>query len=178
MDAKCLLKKYLGNTPELYNLVLDHSLLVVEKALQTARLHPELNLDTVFLTEAGLLHDIGVFQTNAPTIYCHGAYPYICHGYLGKEILESEGLPRHALVCERHTGTGLTLKQILSESLPLPHRDMVPQTLEEQVLCFSDKFYSKSKPGKEFSVREVCLGLEKYGKEGVERFVNWTTLFL
>jgi len=53
-----------------------------------------------FIEEAALLHDIGIFNTNLPKIGCYGRHPYISHGYLGRELLENEGLAAHALVCE------------------------------------------------------------------------------
>ena len=53
-----------------------------------------------------------------------GRASYICHGVEGRRMLEAEGLPRHALVCERHTGAGLTVDDIISQRLPLPLRDM------------------------------------------------------
>ena len=59
-----------------------------------------------------MLHDIGIFLTHAPQIGCHGDKPYICHGYLGRELLEKEGFPRHAIVCETHVGVGLTIADI------------------------------------------------------------------
>ena len=34
-----------------------------------------------------MLHDIGIFQTDAPGIHCFGSQPYICHGRLGAELL-------------------------------------------------------------------------------------------
>lgn len=107
------------------------------------RKHPELNLDTVFLEEAAMLHDIGIFLTHAPGIQCFGTEPYICHGYLGAGLVRKEGFPRHALVCERHTGAGLSLKDIMDQKLPVPHREMLPVSMEEQVICFADKFFRK-----------------------------------
>lgn len=61
--------------------------------------------------------------------------------------MRKEGFPRHALVCERHTGAGISLQSIIDQQLPVPHRDMVPVSLEEQVICFADKFFSKTHPG-------------------------------
>ena len=43
---------------------------------------------------------------------CYGDKDYICHGYLGRALLEKEGLPAHALVCERHVGVGLSISDI------------------------------------------------------------------
>lgn len=114
-----------------------HSRSVADKALWIAGKHPELNLDTVFLEEAAMLHDIGIFLTHAPGIQCFGTEPYICHGYLGAGLVRKEGFPRHALVCERHTGAGLSLKDIMDQKLPVPHREMLPVSMEEQVICFA-----------------------------------------
>ncbi|MDE8698292.1 phosphohydrolase, partial [Bacteroides cellulosilyticus] len=97
-------------------------------------------LDKDFLYEAGMLHDIGIFLTNAPGIFCFGDQPYVCHVYLVADLMRQEGYPRHALVCERHTGAGLSLDDIISQKLPVPHRDMLPVSLEEQVVCFADNF--------------------------------------
>ncbi len=69
-----------------------------------------------------MLHDIGIFLTNAPHIGCYGDKPYICHGYLGREILDKEGLPGHAMVCERHVGAGLTVTDIETGGSSPPHQ--------------------------------------------------------
>ena len=92
--------------------------------------------------------------------------------------MRKEGLPRHALVAERHTGTGLTLKQILERDLPVPHRDMVPVSVEEKIICFADKFYSKTRPQEEKTVEQAENSLVKFGPEGVDIFRDWCRLFL
>ena len=124
--------------------LLIHSQLVRDKAQSLAIRHPEMDLDIPFIQEAAMLHDIGIFLTKAPDIGCFGEHPYICHGYLGADLLREEGLPRHALVCERHTGAGISLEMIKENHLPLPQRDMLPVTLEEKLIAFADKFYSKT----------------------------------
>ena len=91
-----------------------------------------------------MLHDIGIFMTNAPQLGCYGDKPYICHGYLGRELLEKEGFPKHAIVCETHIGVGLTIADIEKNNFPLPRRDMTPKTLEEQIVCFADNFFRKT----------------------------------
>ena len=140
--------------------------------------HPELGADAAFVEEAAMLHDIGIFLTDADAIHCFGKYHYLCHGYLGADLLRKEGLPRHALVAERHTGTGLTLKQILERDLPVPHRDMVPVSVEEKIICFADKFYSKTRPQEEKTVEQAENSLVKFGLEGVDIFRDWCRLFL
>ena len=92
-------------------------------------------------------------------------------------MLRSEGYERHARVAERHTGTGLTLQQIEKRQLPLPHQDFSPETLEEQIVCYADKFYSKSSPDCVRSVAEAAQSLEKFGSDGVRKFLEWATRF-
>ena len=173
-----LIDAYYPEDNERKHILLVHSRLVAEKALRIADGHPELNLDKDFLYEAGMLHDIGIFLTNAPGIFCFGDQPYICHGYLGADLMRREGYPRHALVCERHTGAGLSLDDIIAQNLPVPHRDMLPVSMEEQVICFADKFYSKTHLEREKTVEKARKSLERYGEEGVRRFDNWCEQFL
>jgi len=178
MDALAIIDKYYPVDNELKHILLTHSRLVADKALWIADRHPELQLDKTFLEEAALLHDIGVFLTDAPGIHCHGTHPYICHGYLGSELMRKEGFMRHALVCERHTGAGLSLQGIMAQNLPVPHREMVPVSLEEQVICFADKFFSKTHLDTEKSVERALKSISKYGEEGVVRFNKWCECFL
>lgn len=173
-----IIDKYYQEDNDLKRILLVHSRSVAEKALLIAGRHPELSLDREFVFEAAMLHDIGIFQTNAPDIFCFGDRPYICHGTLGAELMRKEGYPRHALVCERHTGAGLSLQQIVEQQLPVPHREMVPVSLEEQVICFADKFYSKTHLEREKSVEKARNSLAKYGEAGLQRFDRWCELFL
>ena len=99
MDPFTLIDKYYTKGTKLYDILVTHSRKVAEKAIEIARLHPELDADETFLHEAAMLHDIGIYLTHAPDIACFGTRPYICHGSLGSELLKNEGLPRHALVC-------------------------------------------------------------------------------
>ena len=173
-----IIKKYYPESSDAYRILVTHSRSVADKALALARLHPEMNLDLTFIEEATMLHDIGIFLCNAPDIDCHGEADYICHGYLGADLVRSEGYPRHALVCERHTGAGLALEDIIAQNLPVPHRDMLPVSMEEQVVCFADKFYSKTHLDREKSVEKARDSLLRYGKAGVQRFDYWCKLFL
>ena len=173
-----LIDAYYPEDNERKHILLVHSRLVAEKALRIADGHPELNLDKVFLYEAGMLHDIGIFLTNAPGIFCFGDQPYICHGYLGADLMRREGYPRHALVCERHTGAGLSLDDIIAQNLPVPHRDMLPVSMEEQVICFADKFYSKTHLEREKTVEKARKSISNFGNVGLERFDHWCEQFL
>ena len=92
--------------------------------------------------------------------------------------MRQEGYPRHALVCEWHTGAGLSLDDIISQKLPVPHRDMLPVSLEEQVVCFADKFYSKTHLEREKTVEKARKSLSNFGNEGLKRFDRWCEQFL
>ncbi|HEX5774273.1 MAG TPA: HD domain-containing protein [Geomobilimonas sp.] len=175
MDPATLLQKYFAATPDAGMIVLEHSRLVATKALQIAHNCGMTGLDLKFIEQAALLHDIGVCRVHAPGMGLAGPNPYICHGILGREILEKEQLPRHALVCERHIGVGLTGEDILRQQLPLPHREMVPVSREEQIICCADLFYSKH-PGRhlrEKSLEEIAGGLEKFGDYKLAIFREW-----
>ena len=177
MNPLDIIDKYC-TSEEQRQILLVHSRAVADKALAIVRNHPEWAIDEAFVEEAAMLHDIGIVQVNAPAIACQGTEPYICHGILGATILRSEGLERHALVCERHTGTGLTLQQIIEQGLPLPHIDMQPVSMEEQIICFADKFFSKTRLDAEKSVEQARRSLEKFGADGLVKFDAWCDRFL
>lgn len=178
MNPLDIINKYYDQNSELYKILIDHSSDVTAKALDIAQKHPELKIDTLFVSEAAMLHDIGIFKTNAPSIQCFGEYPYMAHGYLGSELLQSEGYMQHALVCERHTGAGLTLEEIVNQNLPVPHRQMMPISIEEQVICFADCFFSKTHLGKEKTVDSLKIKFKKFGERSALQFNEWCDIFL
>lgn len=140
-----------------------HSRQVADRCLAIVAKHKELPVDVQFMEEAAMLHDIGIYRCDAPSIHCHGTEPYLRHGPIGGEILRAEGLPRHARVAERHTGTGLP--------------GFEPETLEEQIICYADKFYSKSRLDRVLTVAETAQSLEKFGHDGVLKFLTWAECF-
>ncbi len=174
MNAHLLLEKYFPD-PESLAIVREHSRLVAAKALVVADTLGIATIDRQFVEEAALLHDIGVCRTNVPSIGCSGAEPYIRHGLIGREILEAEGLPRHALVCERHIGVGLTAADVRAQNLPLPERDMTPLSVEERIVCFADLFFSKHPQtvSREKSTDEVRKSLLRFGEHKVAIFDDW-----
>ncbi len=180
MDPLKLLEKYYPPGSLAHALLIAHSEKVTEKALQAAQAVKRSGgaVDEDFIRQAAMLHDIGVFLTHAPKIGCFGVKPYICHGYLGRQLLEKEGLPRHALVAERHVGVGLTINDIRQQNIPVPERDMTPRSIEEVIICFADKFYSKGKdPLKEKSTEEVRASIRRYGEEKLRIFDEWLKMF-
>lgn len=177
LDPYQIIEKYYPKDTDIYFILKIHSEQVREKALEIADKHPDLKLDKQFLSEASLLHDIGIFLCNAPRIHCKGVHLYIEHGFLGAELLRKEGLPKHALVCERHTGTGLTKEMIIKNNLPLPHKDFFPQSLEEQVICYADKFFSKTKLSEPHKVEQIRKDLARFGAYQVATFDTWRNKF-
>ena len=120
MDYLSIIDKYYPADDELRRILMIHSRQVADRCLAIVAKHKELPVDVQFMEEAAMLHDIGIYRCDAPSIHCHGTEPYLRHGPIGGEILRAEGLPRHARVAERHTGTGLPGYE--------------PETLEEQMV--------------------------------------------
>ncbi|MCH4181896.1 MAG: HDIG domain-containing protein [Prevotella sp.] len=177
MDYQKIIDKYYPENNKLRYILITHSTLVMRRAVRICEAHPELKLDRQFLIEAAMLHDIGIYRCYAPGICCFGTEQYICHGYIGAQMLRKEGFPRHARVCERHTGTGLTEEEIIRQNLPLPHQDFLPETMEEQVICYADKFYSKTHPEREKTIEQAEHSLVRFGKKGLEQFHSWEKQF-
>lgn len=173
MNPLDIIFKYYPEDTPLRRLLLTHSEKVAEKAREVALASGRTDIDMDFLYEAAMLHDIGIYLCDAPDIYCTGTEPYIRHGVLGAEIMRREGYPRHALVCERHTGSGLTIEDIERQNLPLPLRDMTPQSIEEKIICYADKFYSKSgDPTREKSLEKVEASMARHGSDVLRRFLS------
>lgn len=179
MDVLKIIEKYYEPDSKAYYFLIHHSKLVAKKALEVAYRVRELCPDFKFIEEASMLHDIGIFMTHAPKIGCYGFHPYISHGYLGREILQKEGLPRHATVCETHVGVGLTIHDIETNKFPLPKRDMLPISLEEKIICFADKFYSKKEHSlqREKSVPEIREIIAKFSDDKLKQFDEWLEFF-
>ena len=179
LNAIEIIERYYDPASRQYQLLIEHSSQVADLAVLLAQRKPELGVDIDFLREAAMLHDIGIFRTfsmacdavNGQTL------PYLQHGVEGKKILDSLGLPRHALVCERHIGTGLTAQEIIEQNLPLEPRDMLPETLEEKLVTYADNFYSKSRIAKARPLQTVLEGMKKYGEGTMQRMNDMVALF-
>ncbi len=175
-DVLDLIDSVYAEHPEAREILLIHGRMVADKAEKVARRFSHKATDFTFLRDAAMLHDIGMIGTNTPSLHCSGSAPYLHHGIIGRKILDDAGLPQHALVCERHFLTGVSREDIIREKMDLPHRDMLPRSWEEKLICYADCFYSK-KPGKldrEKSVEKVLSGLPDYCRPV---FQAWLTEF-
>ncbi len=178
MHYELCIKRYYEEGSALLDLLLTHSEMVARKALAVADA-AKLDIDRDFVYNAAMLHDIGIFKCDASGIYCYGNEPYIRHGIIGAELLRQDGVSEaYARVCERHTGAGLTAKEIAETGMPLPHKDFLPETLEEKLICYADKFYSKSgDPKEEKSLERVRKSMAKFGPDSLARFNSLHSLF-
>lgn len=174
LDCLSIIQRYYTPGNDDYRVLVSHSRQVADLAVALSQrlIDRGVPIDIEFVEEAAMLHDIGMCRTDAPGIHCHGTEPYIRHGILGRKMLDGMGLFRHGRVCERHTGTGLTAEEIVAEGLPIePPRDLLPESLEEKVICYADKFFSKSHPDEPArSLDRVRQSLAKFGGGTLDRF--------
>ena len=86
-----------------------------------------IRVDTRAVVAAAMLHDIG--RSRSQTVR---------HGVEGSELIEREGVDREVVeIVRKHVGAGIDARE--AERLGLPGLDYVPRTLEERIVCFSDK---------------------------------------
>lgn len=87
----------------------------------------------VDLVEIGaLMHDIGRSETHT-----------VNHAIIGADLARSFGLPETVLsIIKRHVGGGISASE--ARKLGWPEGIYVPQTLEEKIVCYSDKLIEGS----------------------------------
>ena len=177
-----LIEHFYPEDNDLRRTLLKHSENVRRKALEIAK-SSGFDLDLELVSRGAMLHDIGIFKCHAPDIFCTGSSPYITHGIIGGKLLRQYGaengldLENCARICERHTGSGLSVEDILSQRLPLPEKDLLPETHEEKVICLADKFYSKSGSGEEKSLGAVRGSFSRFSLSSQKRLEELITLF-
>lgn len=165
-SVAALFERHCPATIECREILWNHSSAVATLALEIGQ-ETAANLD--FLEEAAWLHDIGIVKVHAPGIGCYGERPYLWHGVLGRAMCDEAKLYEHGLVCERHVGTGLTAQEVVGLNLGLPERDMLPLSLEEQIICYADQFFSKSTKDP-LSLAEVRRRVGRHGENPLGRF--------
>lgn len=169
-----IIDKYYPAGSPLRDIYMTHCRAVASLALELNSRLPE-PLPPSQVETAAMLHDIGIFLTDAPSIECRGELPYIAHGTAGAELLRREGAPEWAaLVAERHTGAGLTADEVAAGRLPIPARDYLPQSILERLICYADKFYSKGGGMEALMARKdferVRASMAKFGEASLARF--------
>ena len=178
IDPEAIITRFFSAGDPTRDLLLRHGELVAHKALETIDRAPWLDADREFVVQAAVLHDIGIGRTRCLELGCTGFLPYVCHGVEGRVILDNLGFTYHGRVCECHVGVGISAKQVVRQKLSLPVRDMFPITVEERLICYADKFFSKSDNGRhEKTIDEISAGLARYDADDVERFLSLHRLF-
>lgn len=170
VDYQRIIDKYYPEGSEARNIYMRHARSVADEALAIVR-RKHLPLDEAEVEAAAMLHDIGICRTDAPGIDCHGTEPYLAHGVVGAALLRAEGVPEAiAAVAERHTGAGLTADEVAASGLPIPAGDYCPRTLMERVVCYADKFWSKSGTMERKPIERVRASMAKWGEATAARF--------
>jgi len=165
-EVKQLHEKY-AKSDLTRELVYTHSRIVAEIALQINK-DKALGLDSTFIEIAALIHDIGAYAFISPDGKFDSS-KYILHGITGYKILKKEKYAESLCrICERHTGVGITKEEVIHESLPLPLQDYIAETLEEELIMYSDKFHSKGPCFNSFSWYSNYV--KRFGEHKVERF--------
>ena len=185
IDAQNIIDFYYPPGDPARAILLRHSIQVRDKALALRETCPlRETLDPALVSAGAMLHDLGIRCCHAPDLGCFGSRPYLAHGIAGaallREFAAAHGLALEPLarICERHTGTGLTAAEIRARALPLPEADYLPETLEEKLICFADKFFSKSGDFAEKTLADIRGGVAKFGPDNLARFDALAALFM
>ena len=133
--------------------VRKHSIAVAKKALEIANKIKRAEINKNLVEIGALIHDIGRSKT-------HG----FKHSLIGGKILRNMGYPKElALICERHILGGLDAED--AESVGLPRKDYLPQTLEEKIVCLADKHFTGHK---EVTIQQrFNKWFKKYGRSKI-----------
>jgi len=110
--------------------VINHIEKVTNKALKIgSKLKKRgFDVDLELLEIGGYLHDIGRSVTHD-----------VRHGMESSRILRNMGFSEPVIrLVERHIGAGITAEEAVR--LGLPKRDFIPETIEEKILSYADKF--------------------------------------
>lgn len=170
MDYQTIIDRYYPLGSKSRGIYMRHSRDVADLALQIAR-DRGLALDPGEIEAAAMLHDIGICLTDAPSLDCHGTAHYLTHGVAGAKLLRSLSVDeKYARVAERHTGAGLTRKEIEKSGLPIPPADYLPESELERLVCYADKFYSKSGSMQRKPLERVRASMDKFGPDTRARF--------
>ncbi len=178
MDPMAIIDKYYPSGSALHGILVDHSRQVAEKAWKLP-LTSMIRTWTWRLSNRRPCFTTSASSDRIPEIGCTGDAPYLCHGVLAGTS-GYEGLdPAFGRVAERHTGAGIRLDTIVRHDLPLPRRDLVPETLAEKIICCADKFFSKTGPARHQprTISQILADLTAIDPTHALRFSRWAEAF-
>ena len=182
IDPLKIIEYFYPQDSALRRLLILHSTQVCNKALAIAE-KSVVALDLDVVKNGAMLHDIGIGRCHAPGIFCDGDAHYIEHGTWGAQMLRQYGaehnldLEVYALICERHTGSGITAGEVVAQQLPIAAKDYLPVTNEEKLIALADKFFSKSGDQQEKPLAKVRKSMVKFGEASLQRFDELCRLF-
>lgn len=129
---------------------------------------PIAGIDRELVHVGCMLHDIGAYEVIVDGAWVQG----VRHGVIGEVILKKEGFSEAIWrIASHHTGTGLTARDVVSQSLPIPPADYTASTDEERLIMYADKFHTKGIPQPFFHAFEECReSLEKFGEDKAKVF--------
>lgn len=167
--------------PLLLELVWTQGCIVADIALQlvNTQTFDTATVDTHLLTQAALLHDIGVYRTggfewlgNMPI----SPMPYVQHSVVGAWILYKEGYhPAIVQAAYAHKGVGITAQDVIRLGMDLPPEDYLPNTLFHHLLCYASKHHSKAPKWR--TPEEIVQSLNRYGSDKAQTFAQWYEFF-
>ena len=175
MDAIALIDKYYADNPRLRELLWIHSRQVADRCLKIAALHPELDLDKAFWKKQ-LCYMISAFCIpTLPVFYVRETHLIFATVISGRRCCVRKGF-RPCQGVRASYRRGAFTEEVAAQGLPIPVQDYYPETLEEQLICYADKFYSKSHPDREKTPEQALKSVSRYGEDGARRFRHWMEL--
>lgn len=100
---------------------------LVAKALADEFNQKGTSVDAEMVVAGAMLHDIGRSRVQT-----------VMHGAEGAAILEKEGVDEGVVeIVRRHVGAGISERE--ARSMGFPNHDYIPRSLEQRIVCFSDK---------------------------------------
>ncbi len=148
------------------DIILKHSNIIKNFSIEIIKNKKIKDIDINLLIDGALLHDIGAY-------FCLNRdysikIPYIMHGILGEQFLIDNKIDlKIARFASHHTGVGISKEDIKRLKLPLPIKDFIPETIEEEIVCYADNFHSKRGIFSTFD--DIETELRPYGKDKLKR---------
>jgi len=132
--------------------LISHSIAVANLSIEIGK---RCNADLPLLECGALFHDIGRVKENG-----------ISHGIVGYRMVLDLGYPAEvANIVKRHVGGGIDPEE--ARNMGLPELDLMPETLEEKIVCHADNLIKKDKKIKLEMVLEEYRKMNLHGQ--VER---------
>ncbi len=174
-----------------FNLIAGHCVVVALLTQDLCRTAPDAALlDSRLAVLGALIHDIGTYQIldndgskddeitpdQITSLTFHSNY--IQHGFLGYELLLDAGADESvAQFARNHTGVGLTAQAVREQKLDLPEGDYSPQTSEQKIVMYADKFHSKSDPPAFLTASVYAQKAAKYGEANRGKFLELVSYY-